>query len=264
MRINFKTAGGFHLLIPRKQFDKEKLTEFIETSKNSKRSQFLNIYEWSNYKNKYIIQRYQKKSIENYHSSHIENIFQQIINFFSLKEKYLNNGIPFTRGILLHGPPGTGKTTTIVLSANKFNCPLFKIRIGDENLNGQSLTDALSGIIPPCIVVMEDLDLISENNVGILVDLLDSSVSNNGIIYFFTTNFYDKLIAEINPALLRPGRIDVEIYMGFLTLEQIIAYLKKFYQVFNISLSAVKKKYTYATLQNACLNYTLEDLLKII
>ena len=171
---------------------------------------------------------------------HIENIFQQITNFF-FKRKYLNNGIPFTRGILLHGPPGTGKTTTIVLSANKFDCPLFKIRIGDENLNGQSLTDALSAIIPPCIVVMEDLDLISENNVGILVDLLDSSVSNNGIIYFFTTNFYDKLIAEINPALLRPGRIDVEIHMGYLSHEQILAYLKKFYQVFNISLSAIKK-----------------------
>ena len=40
MRINFRTAGGFHLLIPRKQFDKEKITEFIESCKIVKKQIF--------------------------------------------------------------------------------------------------------------------------------------------------------------------------------------------------------------------------------
>jgi CRISPR/Cas system CMR-associated protein Cmr5 small subunit len=134
-------------------------------------------------------------------------IISEIDTFWSLKEKYTNMGFLHNRAILMHGPPGSGKSciSKIVVSdvVQRDN-----IVINCDNL--YVLSNALRALrdVEPnrqTLVLMEDIDSIDGQHR--LLPLLDGEDTADNIMYLCTTNYIDRLSERI----LRPGRIDRKI-----------------------------------------------------
>jgi chaperone BCS1 len=73
-------------------------------------------------------------------------------------EFYKNNGIPYRRGYLLHGPPGTGKSSLSKALASNFNLALYCMNLGEEGIGDRDLRSAFAGLPTKCIVLLEDID----------------------------------------------------------------------------------------------------------
>ncbi|KAI0700787.1 P-loop containing nucleoside triphosphate hydrolase protein [Cytidiella melzeri] len=137
---------------------------------------------------------------------------KDVFGFFDSEELYKNLGIPWKRGIIMHGPPGNGKTITIKAimkdSDKKGYYPLyvksFRSYKGEEGAMADVFGKARQ--VSPCVVILEDLDsLINEKNRSFFLNQLDGLESNDGILVIGTTNHLDR----IDPALsTRPSRFD--------------------------------------------------------
>jgi hypothetical protein len=138
-----------------------------------------------------------------------------VINFFSdeVVSLYRKLGVAHRRGVLLHGPPGNGKTSTIRFigaALPKIPAMLLRPAAGFD-------TDDLETVLnrwrktAPAILVIEDLNwLLAAVNVSTFLNLLDGvdSNANAGQLLIATTNHPDTLDPAINN---RPGRFDVVI-----------------------------------------------------
>ena len=140
---------------------------------------------------------------------------------------YRNLGIPYRRGYLLEGVPGSGKSATVEALAGKLHMPLYIMNFSSGGLSDQVLCRLLSSIPPRSILLMEDIDAAfeerhrdkdSESGVTFsgLLNALDGVASAEGRLLFMTTNHVDKL----DPALIRPGRCDVRLQYGVATRDQ--------------------------------------------
>ena len=130
---------------------------------------------------------------------------------------YIKNGIPYRRGYLLHGPPGTGKTSFICAVAGHLKLNLCYLNLSSGRLDDDGLNRALNDAPGGSIILLEDIDAIfvqrhkvSQEREGRhvtfsgLLNALDGVRSQEGQIVFMTTNH----IENLDPALLRPGRAD--------------------------------------------------------
>ena len=138
-----------------------------------------------------------------------------IIRFFSdeVVRLYRSLGVPHRRGVLLHGPPGNGKTSIIrAAGAALPKIPAMILR-PSETFD----TDELETILDrwrrqaPAMLVIEDLNwLLERTKVSTFLNLLDGIDSNltGGLLLIATTNYPEKLDPAINN---RPGRFDVVI-----------------------------------------------------
>lgn len=153
-----------------------------------------------------------------------ERILGNIQDFFKDKEWMIKAGIPYKINFLLHGVPGTGKTSLIRAIATSVGRPLYTINV--RKISDDKLMSAISDIKPGSILVFEDIDCLgdtfrkrqegettrpsSETSLSDSVSLsgilntLDGIVPLNNMIVFMTTNHIDK----IDPAILRKGRTD--------------------------------------------------------
>lgn len=134
---------------------------------------------------------------------------------------YNRHCIPFRRGMLLHGPPGTGKTSLIVALATQMKRTIFRVSLCAPKLCDDTLVSAMNNVRLKAIVVFEDIDALwgvhrekTEHAISItfsgLLNSLDGITEARGTLFLFTTNHPDKL----DPALRRRGRIDREFYLG--------------------------------------------------
>ncbi|KAH7028892.1 P-loop containing nucleoside triphosphate hydrolase protein [Microdochium trichocladiopsis] len=151
----------------------------------------------------------------------------------STRRFYMERGIPYRRGYLLHGPPGTGKTSLSLALAGYFGLELYLLHLPTIREDGD--LERLFVTLPPqCIVLIEDIDAVGlkrqqkqdDNDDGAsrpllspraghctlsgLLNVLDGVASQEGRIVLMTSNFADKL----DEALVRPGRIDRMIFLG--------------------------------------------------
>ncbi|MCI7139172.1 MAG: ATP-dependent zinc metalloprotease FtsH [Oscillospiraceae bacterium] len=153
-----------------------------------------------------------------------ENL-QEIVNYLHDPSKYKEIGASMPKGILLVGPPGTGKTMLAKAVAGESNVPFFSIS-GSEFVEmfvgmGASKVRELFNQAKekaPCIVFIDEIDAIGqkrsggayggnderEHTLNQLLTEMDGFESNNGVIILAATNRPESL----DPALTRPGRFD--------------------------------------------------------
>ncbi len=150
---------------------------------------------------------------------------QEIVDYLHNPEKYTEAGASMPKGILLVGPPGTGKTMLAKAVAGESNVPFFSIS-GSEfvemfvGMGASKVRDlfAQAKEKAPCIVFIDEIDAIgqkrSSGNMGgndereqtlnQLLTEMDGFEGNNGVIILAATNRPESL----DPALTRPGRFD--------------------------------------------------------
>lgn len=149
----------------------------------------------------------------------------EIVDYLHNPKKYTEAGASMPKGILLVGPPGTGKTMLAKAVAGEANVPFFSIS-GSEfvemfvGMGASKVRDLFKQAKEkaPCIVFIDEIDAIGQkrNSGGIggndereqtlnqLLTEMDGFEGNNGVIILAATNRPDSL----DPALTRPGRFD--------------------------------------------------------
>jgi SpoVK/Ycf46/Vps4 family AAA+-type ATPase len=174
-----------------------------------------------------------------------QKLWSSIDNFMTSKERYERCGTIWKLGIFLHGPPGTGKSSIIRAIGTKYSRDIYIASINSIP-NDKALIKAFSGVPERAIIAIEDIDTISssrdreafkdengEKGDGVslsgLLNALDGVVSQSNQIIIITSNRPD----IIDPALLRPGRIDLNIEIANATKSQIMK-MAKFHLGFDI------------------------------
>ncbi|KAG2205602.1 hypothetical protein INT46_010764 [Mucor plumbeus] len=159
-----------------------------------------------------------------------DRILNDILTFKESREWYNDRGIPYRRGYLLHGPPGTGKTSFIqsLASRVKMNVAILNLSAAADD---DSLSSALAQVPKSCILVIEDIDHYQfdeglpekkddnkgpkkNNSVSVsgILNAIDGIASLEESIIFMTCNDMN----TIPPALIRPGRVDLKLHMGYI------------------------------------------------
>ncbi|KAI9251581.1 P-loop containing nucleoside triphosphate hydrolase protein [Sporodiniella umbellata] len=159
-----------------------------------------------------------------------ELILKDIQRFRQRESWYANRGIPYRRGYLLFGPPGTGKTSLVQSVASKVNMNVAIISLSGA-MNDENLSILINEIPRNSILVMEDIDHCtikdpssdkdnesSKMTMSGLLNALDGVTAQEGSMVFMTCNDINLL----QPALLRPGRIDVKMELGYADKNQIL------------------------------------------
>ena len=170
-------------------------------------------------------------------------ILEDTLNFFQSESWYTQRGIPYHRGYLFHGVPGTGKTSLVKALASHLNRPLCYLRINSVD-DDRDLLNAFITAPKNAIILLEDIDTLKATHdreesdeseqfggkaasgvsLGGLLNTLDGVVSVEGRLVIMTTNYPQKLDA----ALMRPGRVDQSWCFEALNTESATRMIKTF------------------------------------
>lgn len=162
-------------------------------------------------------------------------IVDDLAFFLEAEGRYNRLAIPWHRGYMFHGPPGTGKTSTVKALASHFNLDLWYISLADLKAEA-SLLGLLAEVGPRSILLLEDIDTIkithdrdsSEQgtiSIGSLLNTLDGVATPHGLVTMMTTNRFEVL----DEALTRPGRMDLVEELSWPTGETLAELFAHFY-----------------------------------
>lgn len=183
-----------------------------------------------------------------------EHLLQDVERFRSSRDRYQRLGVPYHRGYLLYGPPGTGKTSLVSALAAKFGMSVYVVNLSE--MNDRTLKNAMNWVPENSVILFEDIDCMktatrrpgmgedampqeggtktsvaarSSQEGGVtlsgLLNVLDGFSAPENVIYVMTTNEAD----AIDPALLRPGRIDYKLFLGPACESQKVALYRRFF-----------------------------------
>lgn len=157
---------------------------------------------------------------------------EEIVEFLKAPEKYNKLGARIPKGVLLVGPPGTGKTLLAKAVAGEAGVPFFSISGSDfvemfVGVGASRVRDLFETAKKnsPCIVFIDEIDAVGrqrgtglggghderEQTLNQLLVEMDGFGANEGVIMIAATNRADIL----DPALLRPGRFDRQVMVGY-------------------------------------------------
>ncbi|KAF9450990.1 P-loop containing nucleoside triphosphate hydrolase protein [Macrolepiota fuliginosa MF-IS2] len=186
----------------------------------------------------------------------LDSIVADAREFLGMETWYQAAGIPYRRGYLLYGPPGSGKTSTIYALAGELGVEIYSLSLASNGVDDTLLASALASIPKRSIFILEDIDCAfsrddestdfafnpnsgipmafrparrSKSNVTLsgLLNILDGVASQEGILFFATTNH----IEDLDNALIRPGRIDMKIEYHHAVRQQAVALYKRFFPI---------------------------------
>jgi mitochondrial chaperone BCS1 len=167
-----------------------------------------------------------------------EHLLRDLERFRGSHARYRRLGVPYHRGYLLYGPPGTGKTSLVSALAAKFGMSIYVVNLTE--FNDRTLKTAMNDVPENSVILFEDIDCMKAGNrrsdsnewmenqpssiatektnpaasftvtLSGLLNVLDGFHAPENVVYVMTTN----RVEALDPALLRPGRIDYRLYMG--------------------------------------------------
>lgn len=176
-------------------------------------------------------------------------IVQEIDLFMNSEAWYTSKGIAWTRGLLLYGQAGCGKTSIIKAISNVYQMDVYSFKL-HEIKSDETLDELFKQIPARSVVVMEDVDAMGDKmharkpclakgkkkikneeeevakgvTLNGVLNALDGVANAHGRILIMTTNHKEVL----DPALLRPGRCDLHLHLGLCTCGQIQEMIKVF------------------------------------
>ena len=206
----------------------------------------------------------------------IESIDKHLTSFINNKDFYYKHGIPYHFGILLSGPPATGKSSLINVIASNYCDKMMTLSLSDLVISLRSIINTSRICVSPLLIVVEDIDCqalsrnrnetkyhgeehsVSCNNVTMsdVLNVIDGSNALANCIFVFTTNY----VENIEPALIRPGRIDLHLEINPPSKESLNKFFKAYYDKEHC-LDEIKPNLSIADLQTkVLLGYTYEQL----
>lgn len=170
--------------------------------------------------------------------------------FLGARLWYGERGVPWRRCYMLHGPPGTGKTSLIIALARSLNLSVYFMNLSACH-SDNVLQAAFMGVGPKSILVLEDIDAaVDQTNVpnpadreqraetpsapndlagsitlSGLLQALDGIMTRDGRLTVMTTNYPERL----DPRVIRPGRVDSWHELGYATPQQASEMFRRFY-----------------------------------
>ncbi|KAG0268848.1 hypothetical protein BGZ95_002287 [Linnemannia exigua] len=162
-------------------------------------------------------------------------IVEDAKEFFASESWYSERGLPFRRGLLLYGSPGTGKTSFIHALAGELGLNIYVVNLSSKNLTDDTLSELVSDTPSRCLLLIEDVDAAfiqrasKDAATGItfsgLLNSVDGVSAQEGRMLCMTTNHLERL----DEALIRPGRVDVRAKFGKATQSQAEELFIKFF-----------------------------------
>jgi len=172
-----------------------------------------------------------------------KKLVRNIEYFINNKDRYDKLGMQRKIGYLLHGKPGNGKSSIAIAIAKTYNKNIYKINL---NVSQETFLSQIGSIPQGSVVLMEDVDTFkithdrSNENIkkeknddssnpklllGDILEVLDGYYYLSECIVIMTTNH----IEQLDPAFIRPGRVDHKLELGNVSKEQIVQIIKYFY-----------------------------------
>ena len=197
-----------------------------------------------------------------------KNLIDDVIGFHTNKKWYKDRAIPYKRGYLFKGLPGNGKTSLALSIAKKFRKKIITVNL--TTITDEGLLYCFKKLGSNSILLLEDIDAVFKEkrelknvkaitaeakeglNFSTLLNCLDGVFSKEGTIVIMTTNHPEVL----DPALIRPGRIDIKIDISNPTIASIEEYLFLFYEKevkLDISKETYTKNLSMVDIQDVCI-----------
>ncbi|KAJ7105454.1 P-loop containing nucleoside triphosphate hydrolase protein [Mycena crocata] len=181
-------------------------------------------------------------------------------DFLDSKAWYAARGIPFRRGYLLYGAPGSGKTSIISSIAGELGLDVYIVSLSRVGLDDSALSELISNLPEKCIALMEDIDAAFTQSLN--RDAAQGPAAApaedgrppppEGRILYATTNKYTAL----DPALCRPGRMDIHVEFRLASKFQARKMFYSFYLPSNESAAPEKDEKETETEKNSDSGYT--------
>jgi len=168
-----------------------------------------------------------------------ERVVEDVKDFLGSQKWYVERGIPYRRGYLLYGPPGSGKSSFIQALAGELDFGVAIINLSERGMTDDKLIHLLTKLPQRTILLLEDADAAFVNRRQVdadgygggtvtfsgLLNALDGVAAGEERISFLTTNHIDRL----DEALIRPGRVDMTVHIGEATRYQAAEMWDRFY-----------------------------------
>src|SRR5262249_9745714 len=128
----------------------------------------------------------------------LDETLDDLREFYRSSAWHADRGIPNRRGYLLHGPPGTGKTTLVLGLAGELKLPVATLNLSNKLMSDDSLRALVDGLPAAALLLIEDIDCAFKDyrNTSVasgvtlsgLLNALDGVSSRDGRVLFLTTN----------------------------------------------------------------------------